>query len=473
MTQQVGTQRTGSQRGMSILFVAIGLMLLTGIVGLAIDLASLYVARNEAQRAADAAALAGASEFVSSSVTNGLMTVSAVAPLAAAQASQIGNQNLIIGRNPNLLATNFNSSCPPPTGVSGGCFDFSITNDPRITVVVKRDMPTYFMRIFGITAVPISVQATAEAYNPAGGAGPTNSVQCVKPWLLPNCDPNFASSNPDGSCPAGANCACGQLSSGPNKGLWPSYFVDPNNNDAIVHPGLQPTGSIGQLLQIKVGSPADAEAPSQFWPVFLPSNGVFTCPNCASNDVQNSTSNSAALYRENIECCSTQQITCGTTTVDPISGDMTGPTAQGVQCLVHEANNGTGQDCLSLDTSPTCSGAVTSLALPFTMYAGSLNPYGASTGSQISTSDSLVTVPIYDGAPLCPGNSCPTSVSVNVVGFLQVFIRNVGSPQNSVYAYLLNITGCGGGIDQNGGGGAGGVVPVYAGAPIPVRLVHN
>jgi hypothetical protein len=106
------------------------------------------------------------------------------------------------------------------------------------------------------------------------------------------------------------------------------------------------------------------------------------------------------------------------------------------------------------------------------MYAGSANPYGATPGSQITTSDSLVTLPIYDGQALCPGGSCPPTATVPVVGFLQFFIQKVGNQQSTVYAYLLNISGCSGGSVQNGGGGS--VVPVYTGGtPIPVRLIHN
>ncbi len=459
MSDQQGKRQAKSQRGMSIFLVAVGLTLLLATAGLSVDLANLYVARNEAQRAADAAALAGAQQFVTNGVATGLITVTQAAPLAAAQASQVGNQNLIIGRNPDLEASNFNSSCPPPSGVSGGCFDFSISNDPRITVVVQKNMPTYFMKALGISSIPISVQATAEAYTPSGGDGPTTSVQCLKPWLLPNCDPyhTVPESSPEG------NSLCGTVMVGSTPEYY-EYFVDPNNNDAVVLPGLRPTGVVGERIQIKPGSPSQATAPSQFWPVFLPATGTFVCPSCASKDQANGGADSGALYRENIECCSTTQVTCGAATVNPISGNMVGPTGQGVQCLIHEANNGTGQDYISLDSS---------LSVPFIMYAGSANPYGFSTGTQITTSDSLVTLPIYDGTPLCPGNSCPASVQVNVRGFLQLFIQEVDNQQSSVWAYVLNVSGCGGGTTQTGGGGNGGVVPVFTGAPIPVRLIHN
>lgn len=469
MRERAEMGETRSQRGMSIFIIAVGLTLLLAIAGLSIDLASLYVARSEAQRSADAAALAGAEDFIQSGYTSGLVGQSLAAQEATEHAALVGNQNLVLGHNPGLdeSGATYSLSCPPPAGSSGVCFNFTPANDPRITVVELVNMPTYFMKVFGIKSVPVSVKATAETYNPAGGAGPTTAVQCLKPWLMPNCDYDAP---PVASGTSNASPYCGSPSSGNSY----QYFVNPNNNDAIVRPGLTPNGAIGEELQIKPGTPGDAEAPSQFWPVFLPA-GTFTCPNCASNDVANSTSNSAALYRENIECCSTEQITCGQTTVDPISGDMVGPTGAGVQCLIHEGNNGTGQDCISIDNSPTCPGVATNFSLPFTMYAGASNPYGFAAGSQITTSDSLITVPLYDGAPLCPGNSnspdCPSSVTVNIVGYLQVFLRDVGGQQQSVWAYVVNVSGCGGGSSDNGG--APPAVPVYTGQPIPVRLVHN
>src|ERR1051325_11445938 len=58
------------ERGVTILIVAMSLLVLITMAALAIDVASLYQARAEAQRAADAAALAGAKMFVTSSSTS-------------------------------------------------------------------------------------------------------------------------------------------------------------------------------------------------------------------------------------------------------------------------------------------------------------------------------------------------------------------------------------------------------------------
>ena len=52
------------RRGAAMVFIAISLAVLFGFAALAIDLGMLFVAREDAQRAADASALAGASAFL-------------------------------------------------------------------------------------------------------------------------------------------------------------------------------------------------------------------------------------------------------------------------------------------------------------------------------------------------------------------------------------------------------------------------
>lgn len=462
---------------MSLVLVGLGLVMILGLAGISIDLASLYVTRNEEQRAADAAALAGANTFVNSGITIGATTADVAQSEAATQAVQVGNANLVIGRSPGLNTNNFNPSCPAPTGKSGGCFNFTDTNDPRITVQVYEQMPTYFMKIFGINSVPVSASATAEAYQPSGN-GPASSAKCVKPWMMPNCD--YTSNHmvdPTTTYAANENCPA-------VNGLYPEYFVYPgtpqpqvsgappepamptSEEGQVVNPSTWNSsstgGAIGELLTLKTGDPQQAPAPSQFYPVFLPdSNPTFECPSCALSDQQNSTSNSAARYREYIECCSNTQINCNaSSSVSPIvlsavSGNKVGPTGEGVDCLIGEGPDGTGQDTISWEnqTDPT---------LPYTMYSGS-------TGDQITVSNSVVTVPLYEGQPLCPGTSCSSTVNVIVQGWLQLFIQQEGAPQHSVYAYVMNIAACGGTNNQTGGT----TIPSTTGSPVPVRLIHN
>jgi hypothetical protein len=437
----------------AILFtVAAALVLLLILAGLGIDLASLYAARTEAQRAADAAALAAAKVFVTSGCTSasgGCVSGGFQETLAIQQAQLTGNQNNVGGQQVQILPSDVTFNYPTP-------------QDPEVTVVVQRSaargtpdepggaMPTFFAKIFGITSADVSASATAEAFNPSG-SGLSVGAKCLKPWVLPNCDYNHLVNLGD---PSG-NTSCPTLG-----GQYPSYFLDPNNSYQILKPGpVSSGGVIGQLMTIKPGDPSQASTPGQFYPVFLPpGSNPSVCPSCASSGGGTGGSGSGALYRQNIECCNQNIIVCGQNTIQPITGNMVGPTQQGIDCLIHQSNTG-GQDTLDPNT--------------MNMTAGSKNPYFPA-GASITSSDSLVTVPVYDGTQLCPGKSCPSTVNVNIIGFMQLFIKAETNPQGTVQAYVVNIAGgCGGGGGgSSGGSGGGSVISGGGGSPIPVRLIH-
>jgi len=442
------------QRGISLFTVAAWLVVLFGMAALAIDLAALYVARNEAQRAADAGALAGARSFVQSGFLSGSVPQSTAQSLATNQAIAIGGQNLVGGL---------------PASIAPGdvTFDFSRPTNPLITVAVQRTqatgnpMPTFFGKALGIGNADVSATATAEAYTPSGGNMPIGTG-CIKPWILPNCDPNHTvPENPN--CPGNA------------------YFVDPTTG-AVANPGgVASGGVIGEQLLLKPGLPGEAPAPSQFYPIQIPpGDEPAICPPCAQ--VTGSSGPGAALYERNISCCNTNQLYCGQQlTLDRQTGNMVGPTAQGVQCLIHQqssncagAASGCGQDYLQ-NTS----------TYPLPIVGGSNNPNPALQGQLLSSSDSIVTTPLYDGTNLCPGGASTCGMAT-IVGFLQVFVEKVGPPQATVTGYVMNIAGCGaggsgGGSGGGGGGGSGGggsgtgnsgTITGSGGSPFPVRLVR-
>ncbi len=418
------------ERGMTLFMVAASLLILLGVAALAIDLGFLYVARSEAQRAADAAALAGAEEFVNSGFTSGLVSRSTVQALATQDAITVGGQNLAGG-------------LPAQIQPSDVTFDFSAPEDPRITVTVRRTasrgnpMPTFFAKALGIVSAEVSATATAEAYNPSGTAGPPVGTMCLKPWILPNCDLNHKT-------PANPNC--------------PGFatFIDPLTG-AISHPGPSARGGvIGETLLLKSGNPQLAPVPSQYYPVIIPAPPNPLCPSCGKFSASQ---NGSELYRSNIECCNSNPFVCGaqgTVDLNLKPGNMQGPTQQGVSCVIHQ-NPGNGQDILNTST------------FPFQYIAGHNNPF-APPNTVISSSDSVVTIPIYDGHALCSGGSSGGSCNstVTILGFLQVFITNVSS-SGDVNGVILNVSGCG----SRGGSGSGGVVTGGGGAPVPVRLVRN
>jgi Flp pilus assembly protein TadG len=432
-------------RGVSILIIAVSMVFVLGMAGLGIDLASLYVGRNQAQRAADAGALAAA-QYLAQKCTaaNGSISANCQA-VAKERAVAVTNANLIAGVTPNISTADVT-------------FLETSANDPQVQVIAGRDtshtnpMPTFFVKIFGIYSANVSAKAVAEAFNPAGG-GPPVGATCLKPWLMPNCD----WSHPyDSSKQIYNNPACfGSAQFLNNNPPSVEYSTD------LVNPGQYPSGVQGEPIQVKSSDPSKASGPSQFYPVFLPAGQVASaCPSCATGGGGGGSGpSSGAFYRQNIECCNTTQINCGSQTIQPITGNMVGPTGQGVDCLIHQKGS-SGQDIMQVN-----SGTGGDL---WTITAGSANPYGLS--GPISTSDSVVTLPLYDGTTLCPGNSCPSQVNITVVGYLQLFLN--GETNGNVNATVMNVIPC----PASGGSPGNGNPPVIASggsSPVPIRLIHE
>ena len=110
MTNRQGRQ---SESGQTVILVGFSLLALIAMAALAIDVATLYVAHNQAQAAADAAALAGAKAFVTSGYTTnpgigGSTVCSGGSPgtgLADLNAQAAMAQNLVMGVAPTVTTT--------------------------------------------------------------------------------------------------------------------------------------------------------------------------------------------------------------------------------------------------------------------------------------------------------------------------------------------------------------------------------
>jgi Flp pilus assembly protein TadG len=125
--------------------VLIGLMLpvLVGFLGLALDLGNLVVVRTQMQNAVDAAACGGALQLQSSQA------------LATSEANA-----LIINNNFNLT----------PTVTFTQDTVKNPSNHPEINVTLTNNVPTFFMKVLGISTV--NLNAYAEAILIGGSTGP-------------------------------------------------------------------------------------------------------------------------------------------------------------------------------------------------------------------------------------------------------------------------------------------------------------
>jgi hypothetical protein len=428
--------RSGSREsGQTLLLVVAALTGILVVAAFAIDVVTLYTFRSEAQRSADAAALAGAKLFVDSGFTSGQCpppaTVPSLQTLITQQATAIAHQNTVGGASASF-AVNVNF----PNAASPSCAN------PQVTVGVQRtNLPIYFARIWSRTPRSVRATATAEAYNPSaatsagGGASAPVAPRCVKPLLLPNCDPTSGNaSSPPSLCGGGG-------------GGGAATFVNPTTG-AVSNPsviGTTPsTPMTADCARSRRGSPCAANAPAawQYYPLALPP-ATNACPNCSSP---------SSGFQNNLECCNPTPLACGQTLSVDFSlnpNGRRGAARTGGQCAIHQSGGG-GQDWLDTSTSP------------FQMHAGSSNPFLGSNsqtniqrGDVISSSNSIVTVPLYDGAPVAG--------AVTIVGFLQLFVNDV-SNSGQMDATILNVIGC---------GQATGAPVLGAGSPIPVRLIHN
>ncbi len=425
------------ERGVTIILVAIAMITLLAMAALAIDVVTLYVARTEAQRVAESAALAGAKMFVSSGYTSGQLGAiggsggavcgGATGP-ANVQATQAANQNTIGGQ--------------PPTTVNVTC-DFTVPENPKLTVQVQRTgLPTFFSKIWGGGAAnSVSATATAEAFNSSGSASSANvpiQVASVKPFLIANCDPTVV---PPPACPP--------------------YFVD-----ATYVAANQANYLNGTLFTFAPGGSGIGLAAAQYWVADMPTQAT-TCPSTAGSCLN---AGGGGIY-DNIACANPAPLACGTglqLTIDQFSGS--GPVNTEVsgatQCLTHATGPGLsqGQDTFT----PGGIGA------PVTISPGTANPnptFASQAGTiNISRSDSVITVPIFTWV----SNPCPFGVGVacsgatatlNIVGFLQLGIQSVDTLGN-IQAYILNVASCNPGAGANPVSGNGV-------APVPVRLIHN
>jgi len=388
-----------NDRGIALWLVAASMVMILGMAAMAIDLGSLYVVRNEAQGAADAAALAGAQAIASSGFTSGLVSQTTASSLASAQAIAIGSLNMVGGAFAQLL----------PSDVT---VDFSQASDPRVTVTVNRTaahgnaMPTFFAAAFGIQQTDVTAQATAEAFNPSSG-GPATAAACIKPWLVPNCDETQTVPRPiDNNCNF----------SGSQKF---DSFINPTSG-AIMHPTpFSQGGALGETLSFTPVTPGGLTGPAEFYPLAL-GNGS---------------------YQNNIVNCNPVPLTCGTR-VRTLGGNQANPTVTGAEYLIHARGTGLGQgqDLINNSVAPL-----------FLITAGPANPY-APPGASIISSDSIDSFPLYNAQPMRAGGQVAT-----IIGFLQLFVTNV--QRNGILTgVILNISGCG--TSRGGANAVEGTEPV-------------
>jgi hypothetical protein len=213
-----------SESGYVLVTVASLLVVLVGFTALAIDMGSILSSRAQIQRAADAAALAGAFSFTANT--------SAVQPdTAISHATTVATANTVMGIAIPSGEVSVSVSLPNLA-----------TNTPAyVTVTITHTQSTFFATVLNVTGIANTVTATAES-----GVTAT-SAYCVRPFFIPNTV--VSGSDP---CTAAAN---GQiLVSG---GLATSYA----------------TSNFGTELTLKPSDPAQALTSGNFYEIDINGGG--------------------------------------------------------------------------------------------------------------------------------------------------------------------------------------------------------
>jgi Flp pilus assembly protein TadG len=470
------------ERGITMVLVAIAMVAIIAMAALSIDVITLYLAREEAQRSADQAALAAARVISISGMTgdpnNSALSWQAICGpggFATQAATAVATESAVGGTADSPTVTYSaggmtKDDCSALT--AGGPFSVN----PIVTVQLTRaSLPTFFSRIWGNTGNTVSASATAEVLNPSASdlntnGGPTGTVtpvlpSCVKPWVVPNQDPlnpgNSFVSTTDGSIKnPGISLNGGNATGVIGETFWLVLDCQHNNPSycqlrQVRGVPVQPSANYSSGVPSNEGPPNLLYVPGQ---VGTP---VTAIPSCTQGDP----------YEEAIEGCDSAtnyqcgvQPPAGTNVVDMSRNpDRSGATTNGVQCLIQQADatnktSSSGQDTLSPFAAPS--------AYPFQILAGSNSALGKKVGlngTSVSSSNSIVSLPIFDNSVSI--NDTGTTTPVTFIGFLQVFINAVDQYGN-VNVTVLNVAGC----------GNGGTVPVGSGAvtgtsPVPIRLV--
>jgi len=293
-----------SERGATLILVAVAMTAMLGFLALAIDLGMLYVAHSDAQRAADAAALAGASAFLDNSNS------AAVGP-ARQRALEYAQRNTF--QNGPIDSANVAITV--------------LQDSNKVGVYIHRDsVPTLFARVLGIRTVPIAAFAAAQAIQ-AGAAKCLKPVAIPDMWFDANEDPNGDRVMDNGE----------QWVFGDNPGDRYQAFNGSNSSTATGYgsgfrnstsPGF--SNDFGRQLQIKEQDPQSpfVASPGIFYPWQIPIDPTEV-------PCKGSFGGGASAYRNDICSCNNSSVQLGTPY--PIkTGNMVGPTWQGVGELIKD-----------------------------------------------------------------------------------------------------------------------------------------
>jgi hypothetical protein len=275
------------ERGMSFVFVGVGFLAFFAATTLAIDVGMFMTARSQAQNAADAGALAGATALVFNDYEDRSVGGPAVqSAINTELANSVMDAPVSVGP-PDVTFPEGTGG--EPNRVRGDVYRSTARTNP---------IPTLIGPIFGVPTVDIGATATAEA-------SPANAMTCVKPFTIP--DRWEENSN-------GPWTVDSTFDRYDNKGnVIPNadVYVQPGQDG---YKGYDPDEDKGLPLTIRAGTGNNIE-PTFYWSWKMPGEI------------------GADFYRDNISGCNPSVVGPGyLMTQEP--GNMMGPTLGGIDDLI-------------------------------------------------------------------------------------------------------------------------------------------
>ncbi len=297
-------RRTTNDRGAVLVHVAFALLAVTAFTTFVIDYGVYWESRRQAQNAADAGALAGATALAFDDPADRSPTgVAAQAAVALAQSNVVWGVPPSVNAATDVFITGAGGTqeypCPPPN-TTGVCIRVNVYR----SAARGNALPMFFGQLVGLTQQ--DVQATAAAQVAAA-----NSSSCIKPVAIAD---KWFENNP---VPGGNWVPTSTFDpTGANPDVYvPATSTSPGSGFTIAN-------DYGTELLLKTGSPHDTINPGWFQPVRLPGN-------TGGDD-----------YRDDWTSCSGNTFSIGDY-LPKENGNMIGPTQQGVSALIAQDPNAT------------------------------------------------------------------------------------------------------------------------------------
>jgi hypothetical protein len=322
-----------------LVHVAVAIIGLLAFCALSIDYGVMWLSRRQAQNAADAAALAGASSLAYDNPTD--------YNRARQMAKTVGEANKVFGQTLSItqgsgggglltddisfMSPTFTNQCPPGFATSG---------DTCIRVNVYRNagnnpLPMFFGTVFGRTQQGVRATATAVV---TGG----NATNCMRPFGLPDKWDEWDSATNGGEYETQTGFPD---PSGLSTNWDPDYWVPQPSNGQLSAYSTQFSGALYEADRYVPPSPTSA---GTSYRLYAPNSRQFCCDYGMQMKMtigyQGNTSgsffqplrvlcNGGNCYRNAIAGCDGQTRVIGGD-VDTEMGSMNGPTQQGVNDLV-------------------------------------------------------------------------------------------------------------------------------------------